>query len=168
MKRVYLSIFLIFCAINAFAGPPAIPPATGLTNAASVAITGGTITGTAKGSVTAASTGSLSAAQMKNTIINNYGQTDDATQSLDSFVSGIAFTAVLGTTVAKYWRLDPNGSELIYLVSSGTATSCGAGKYVGIASAAAGATLSCVSFQTGASAYSLLCAPVSGPWACEP
>jgi hypothetical protein len=158
---------------------------TGLTSASSVAITGGTINGTAIGATTPAAgtfttlvgwkdeviapaTGNITTAQMKGLIINNYGQTDDAALSLASFTKGLFFTVILGTTVAKYWRLDPNGSELIYLVSSGTATSCGAGKYVGIASAAAGATLSCVSFQTGASAYSLLCAPVSGTWACEP
>lgn len=114
--------------------------------------------------VTKAATGTLSATEMIGGVVNNYGQTDDATIALASMVSAKSFVVITGTTVAKYWRLDPNGSELIYLDGS----SCGAGKYVGVASVAAGYVLSCRSFQTGASAYSLYCSAVTGPWACEP
>lgn len=114
--------------------------------------------------VTKDATGTLSATEMIGGVVNNYGQTDDATIALASMVSAKSFVVITGTTVAKYWRLDPDGSELIYLDGS----SCGAGKYVGVASVAAGYVLSCRSFQTGASAYSLYCSAVTGPWACEP
>ena len=189
MKRIYLSIFLVLFAVNALAGPLAIlPPQVPVLDAncnqskyfaigklcadtddgklykgtgSAVEEVGGAAAAT---EVTKAATGTLAGTEMIGGVVNNYGQTDDATITVASMVSAKSFAVIMGTTVAKYWRLDPDGSELIYL----DGVSCGAGKYVGVASAAAGYALSCRSFQTGASAYSLYCSAVTGPWACEP
>ena len=108
-------------------------------------------------------TGNAAAIDMKGSIINNYGQADDAVISLPAIAKGYQFSVVLGTTVAKYYRIDPNASDSIYL--DGVTT--GDGKYVGVASASAGNALSCVAFQTGASAYDWYCSTVSGPWLAE-
>ena len=130
-------------------------------NPASVAITEGTVIIPA---IVKAATGNLTAAEMGGATINNYDQADDATLSVAACADGLSFNVILGTTVAKYYRFDPNSTELIYL----DGTSCGAGKYVGIASAVAGAAMSCKAFQTGASAYSWYCSVISGAFVCEP
>jgi len=109
-------------------------------------------------------TGTLTAAEMSGQIINNYGQTADTTMTMDAGVKGATFPVLLGTTVDKYWRLDPDASNTIYL----DGTSCGAGKYVGIASAVAGAAASVKAFQTGATTFDFYFSAISGAWACEP
>lgn len=110
-----------------------------------------------------ASTGSMSRSQARSGQINNYGQTNDTNVTLPAAAKGYAFDVVLGTTVAKYFRLTAGAGDAIYL----DAVSCGDGKYVGTASATVGAALSCRTFQTGASAYDYYCATISGSWACE-
>lgn len=104
-------------------------------------------TGNFTGSVSAgiprvvkAATGSLSAADLRGCLVSNKGQTDDATISLPAIAEGMHCLVCLETTVAKYWRLDPNGSEVI--IFDGTALA--GGYYVGIASAVDGAMLSVV------------------------
>ena len=114
--------------------------------------------------IVVAATGNLSAAQLSGTQLNNYGQTDDNTQSLAAIASGLSFDTILGTTVAKYFRLDPGASDSIYL----DGVSCTDGKYIGVASAAIGNAVSCKSFQTGATPdYDWFCVTVFGAWACE-
>lgn len=110
-----------------------------------------------------AATDTLTAIQVSGGLINNYGQTDDETLTLPAAAAGYSFTVILGTTVAKYFRLDPNASDQIYL--DGVAG--GDGKYIGVASAAAGASIVCKTFQTGASAYDWACYTVSGAWSME-
>jgi len=110
-----------------------------------------------------AATGTLTAAEMKGQTVNNYGQTDDVTLTMDAGADGLSFNVLLGTAVAKYYRLDPT-TVAIYL----DGTSCGAGKYVGIASAVVGAAMSCKAFQTGAPTYDYYCSAISGSWSCEP
>lgn len=105
----------------------------------------------------------LTATQCSGGLINNYGQAADVTLILPAAAAGLNFTVVLGTTVAKYFRLDPQAGDSIYL---GGATT-GDGKYVGIASAAAGAAISFVAFQTGATTYDWFAGIAAGSWVAE-
>lgn len=173
MKKAII-ILLLLCCGYAHAGNSCIYP-----DFSNVPITGGTINGTTIGATTPAAgtftvlkgnfpnlvkaaTGTLVADEMNGQTVNNYGQTDDVTLTMDAGADGLAFNVLLGTAVAKYFRLDPT-TVAIYL----DGTSCGAGKYVGIASAVVGAAMSCKAFQTGASTYDWYCAAISGDWACE-
>ena len=108
-------------------------------------------------------TDNISAAQCRGSIINNYGQANDAALTLPAIAAGMHFTVILGTTVAKYFRIDPNASDSIYL--DGVTT--GDGKYCQVASAAAGNAIQFVAFQTGASAWDWFAATVSGAWVAE-
>lgn len=113
--------------------------------------------------VKASATNTLSAAEMKGQQINNYGQADDALVELAAAAEGLNFDVILGTTVAKYYRLDPAAGDLIIL--DGVAGTDG--KYIGIASAVAGAAVTCRAIQTGAAAYDWACYTVSGAWVAE-
>ncbi len=106
------------------------------------------------------STGNLSTAEVSGTIINNYGQANDVTLTLPTATSGLSFMVVLGTTVAKYFRIKANTNDKIYL--DGTAGTDN--YYVGIASAAIGAMISFATFQTGASSYDWVATTISGTW----
>lgn len=108
-------------------------------------------------------TDNISADQCRGSIINNYEQADNAVLTLPAIAAGMHFTVILGTTVAKYFRIAPNTSDSIYL--DGVTT--GDGKYVGVASAAAGNAIQFVAFQTGASAWDWFAATVSGAWVAE-
>lgn len=169
MKRVILSIIIsVLLELPAAAGPfihggvnvdLASPGAIGSTTPAA-----GTFT-VLKGNfpnLVKAATGTLVADEMNGQTVNNYGQTDDTTLTLDAGADGLWFNVLLGTAVAKYYRLAPT-TVAIYLDGK----SCGAGKYVGIASAVVGAAMSCKTFQTGASTYDYYCSAISGAWACE-
>lgn len=134
---------------------PAVPGAIGET-------TPGTIRSLIKVIVKDA-TGSLSAVECSGTIVNNYGQSDDTTLTLPAAAAGLSFMVALGTTVAKYFRLDPQSGDKIIL--DGTAADDG--DYVGIASAAQGAAISFVAIQTGESAYDWVATSISGTWAAE-
>lgn len=87
--------------------------------------------------VTKSATGSLSAQEMRGCLITNKAQTADAVVSLPPVAEGLHGLVCLETTVAKYWRLDPDASEVI--IFDGTTLT--GGYYVGIASAVAGAML---------------------------
>ena len=108
-------------------------------------------------------TDNISADQCRGSIINNYEQADNVVLTLPAIAAGMHFTVILGTTVAKYFRIAPNTSDSIYL--DGVTT--GDGKYVGVASAAAGNAIQFVAFQTGASAWDWFAATVSGAWVAE-
>ena len=93
--------------------------------------------------------------------LTNQGQTDDVTLVLPPAQPGYSFCVVLSTTVAKYYRLDPNGTEVIYLQG----TACTGGHYVGITSAVVGACISLMSFyDEDNSAYAWLASVISGTW----
>jgi hypothetical protein len=94
--------------------------------------------------------------------INTFGQTNDTTISLLAIEKGMNFCVVIGTTVAKYLRVDPNASDSIYDGS----TTAGDGKYFGVTSAAAGQKICFEAFQTGASAYDWSISYL-GAWATE-
>jgi hypothetical protein len=106
------------------------------------------------------SNATITRAQSFGSIINNYGQSTDTTLTLLALESKMNFIVALGTTVAKFFKIKPNGSDVIVL--DGTALT--GGQNVVITSAAAGAQLQCYTIQTGASAYQLLCNSISGSW----
>ena len=108
-------------------------------------------------------TDNISADQCRGSIINNYEQADNTVLTLPAIAAGMHFTVILGTTVAKYFRIAPNASDSIYL--DGVTT--GDGKCVGVASATAGNAIQFVAFQTGASAWDWFAATVSGAWVAE-
>lgn len=94
--------------------------------------------------------------------INTYGQNADTTITLLAIEKGMNFCVVVGTTVAKYLRVDPNASDSIY---DGT-TTAGDGKYFGVTSAAVGQKICFEAFQTGASSYDWSVSYL-GAWASE-
>jgi hypothetical protein len=110
-----------------------------------------------------ASSGTIAVGEMKGQIINNYGQSGDVTLTMAAAFEGACFTVILGTTVAKYFRLDPDAGDKIYI--DGTADADG--HYLGIASAVAGAAVSFRAFQTGSSSYDWYASVVSGLWTME-
>lgn len=105
-------------------------------------------------------TGNLSVAEVSGTIINNYEQANDVTLTLPTATSGLSFMVVLGTTVAKYFRIQAGTNDKIYL--DGVAGSDN--EYVGLASASIGAMISFATFQTGASTYDWVATTISGTW----
>jgi len=136
-------------------------------------ISGGTIDNAAIGGTTAntiralvdedaePASDTLTANQCSGGQISNYGQTDDALIQLPTIAAGYSFTALLGTTVAKYYRIKAATNDKIYLDGVAGADN----GYVGVASAAAGNCVQFVSFQTGVGAYDWMAVSVSGPWA---
>lgn len=113
--------------------------------------------------VVKSSTATLTTAEVTGTIINNYGQSEDVTLTLPAAANGLTFMVVLGTEVAKYFRIDPNPNDKIYL--NGTAGADGG--YVGVSSAKAGNAISFTSFQTGTDTYDWLAVSIAGDWSAE-
>lgn len=104
----------------------------------------------------------LTTLQTSGVIINNYGQDTDVVNDLPAAAKGLNFIAILGTTVAKYYRfrcLDA-ANDKIYL--DGVAGSDDG--YVGVASAAIGNAISFVTFQTGSGTYDWFATTLSGTW----
>jgi hypothetical protein len=138
------------------AGTTTIPVWTASTGTGSPVLgTGPSITPQAYDGHAAASP---TAAQLSNAIVNNYGQTT-ANVSLTgpTPAAGMNFIMIAGTAQgANYWRYTSNTTN-VYLDGSGTAVT-----YVGFATPAIGNAISCFSFQTGASSYSLKCTTLSG------
>lgn len=110
-----------------------------------------------------AATANMTRRQAFGGLINNYNQANDTVITLPAIEKGMNFTVILGTTVAKYFRLDPNASDTIYL--DGVADSDG--HYCGVVSAAAGNAIQFVAFQTGASTYDWFATTISGAWIME-
>jgi hypothetical protein len=112
--------------------------------------------------VVKAVTGSLTAQECRGTLVTNKGQTLDATITLPALAEGLCFTYLAETTVAAYYRFDPNGSEVIRL----DGVELTGGYYVGVASAEAGQKLSFTAAYN--SAGSLIWDAVSaGPWTAQ-
>jgi len=109
------------------------------------------------------STTTLTTAEITGTIINNYGQSADVTLTLPAAAKGLTFMVIFGTQVSKYFRIQPNTNNQIYLNGIGI----GNGKYVGVSSVTAGNAISFSSFQTGSSAYDWLAVPISGNWVAQ-
>ena len=110
------------------------------------------------------STATLTTAEVKGTIINNYGQIDNITLTLPTAAKGLTFMVVLGTTATdKYFRIKADINDQIYLSGTGG----GDNKYVGVASAKVGYTISFSSFQTGDNTYDWLAIPIIGDWVAE-
>jgi len=110
-----------------------------------------------------AATDTLTIDQCYGGMINNYGQAADVTLTIPTISAGMNFDVILGTAVAKYFRLDPDANTLIIL--DGVASTDG--KYIGIAAAVQGAAVTCRAIQTGAAAYDWACYTISGAWAAE-
>ena len=102
----------------------------------------------------------LNANEVNGTIINNYGQTTDVTLTLPEAQQGMSFIVVLGTGVAKYFRIQANANNKIYL--NGVAGNLGG--TVGVASAGAGCAISFVSFKTSENTYDWLAVVIYGNW----
>ena len=108
-------------------------------------------------------TGGLLMSECLGTIISNYGQTNNVTLTLPAAFANGSFIVRIDTTVAKYFRLDPNGSEVQML----DGTDLGAGKYIGLTSAAKGAVLKYITLRTGESSYQWAAYTVAGNWTAE-
>ena len=108
-------------------------------------------------------TGNLLMSECLGTIISNYGQTNDVTLTLPAAFANGSFIVRIDTTVAKYFRLDPNGSEVQML----DGMDLGAGKYIGLTSAAKGAVIKYITLQTGVSSYQWAAYTVAGNWTAE-
>ena len=109
------------------------------------------------------SSGVLVESECLGTIISNYGQTSDVTLTLPAAFANGSFIVRIDTTVAKYFRLDPNGSEVQML----DGTDLGAGKYIGLTSAAKGAVIKYIALQTSVSSYQWAAYTVVGNWTAE-
>ena len=110
------------------------------------------------------STATLTTAEVKGTIINNYGQIKNITLTLPTAAKGLTFMVVLGTTATdKYFRIKAGTNDQIYLSGTGG----GDNKYVGVASAKVGYAISFSSFQTGENTYDWLAIPIVGNWVAE-
>ena len=102
--------------------------------------------------VTVAATGSLTAAQVNGSLITNYGQGAAATLTLPAAASGYNFIVVVSTT-GYALHIKAGASDKLYL--DGVALDDG--DKASLAVPALGNTLTCFTFQTGASAYDWIC-----------
>jgi hypothetical protein len=128
-----------------------------------VAVSVGTLTGLNKEIVKALS-GALSAAECSGTIVINTGMTDaDCTLTLPPAVVGLSFLCILPDVQSRYFHLDPDAGDSIYL--NGVTT--GDGKYVGVESGYLTATaLSIFAFTKGAG-VDWFAIPIYGAWVAE-
>lgn len=106
------------------------------------------------------SSATLSVEQVSGTVLNNFGQIADAVEQLPAIEAGLGFTVILGTTVAKYYRLQAATNDKIYL--NGTAGSNNG--YIGISSAAAAATIEFKAFQTDTGKWSWFAKTLTDTW----
>jgi len=105
-----------------------------------------------------ASTDTLTAAEVSSTIINNYGQAAENTQTLPAAAKGYNGMCVIGTAGAGAFHLKAGASDKIYL--DGTALDDG--DKVSLATPAVGDYFTFWTFQTGASSYDWIVTTGSG------
>jgi len=96
-----------------------------------------------------ASTDTLTADEVSGTLINNYGQSAENTQTLPAAAEGYNGMVVIGTAGAGAFHLKAGASDKIYL--DGTALDDG--DKVSLATPAVGDFFTFWTFQTGSSAY---------------
>lgn len=106
------------------------------------------------------STATLTAAEVKNTVINNYGQSAESTLTLPTAAEGMHFVYILGTA-AETSHIKADTSDKIVL--DGTALDDADKVSNNAGSSVIGESLECWSFQTGASAYDWTCTS-NGTW----
>lgn len=99
--------------------------------------------------VTQASTDTLTAAECKNSVISNYGQAAENTQTLPAAAAGLNGVVRIATAGAGAFHLKAGASDKIYL----NGTVLDDGDKVSLAAPAIGNKFKFESFQTGASAY---------------
>lgn len=99
--------------------------------------------------ITQAATDTLTAAEVSGTVISNYGQEAENTQTLPAAAAGYNGMVIIGTAGAGAFHLKAGAGDKIYL--DGTALDDG--DKVSIATPAVGNYFSFWSFQTGASSY---------------
>ncbi len=101
---------------------------------------------------TETATDTLTAAQVNGGIVSNYGQGAATTLTLPTAAAGYNFIVVVGTT-GNALHVKAGASDKIYL--DGVALDDG--DKASLATPALGNTLTCLTFQTGASAYDWIC-----------
>ena len=99
-----------------------------------------------------AATGDLTAAQVNGSLITNYGQGAAATLTLPAAAAGYNCIVVVSTT-GNALHIKAGASDKLYL--DGVALDDG--DKASLAVPALGNTLTCFTFQTGASAYDWIC-----------
>lgn len=102
-------------------------------------------------------TDTLTAAQVNGGIVSNYGQGAATTLTLPAAAAGYNFIVVVGTT-GNALHIKAGASDKIYL--DGVALDDG--DKASLATPALGNTLTCFTFQTGASAYDWICTSGGG------
>jgi hypothetical protein len=111
---------------------------------------------------TSANASTLTATQTSRTIINSYGRGEAQTVTLPAAATGMTFIAMVGTQHNSAWKIQRAGSDTITWSSGGTDT---AGKtYFQETNQAVGSRVSCITYKTGASAWTWLCGSVTGTW----
>jgi len=109
-------------------------------------------------STTKASSDTLSATQVRGGMITNYGQVAENTLTLPTAASGYNFILVVGTSGAGALNLKAGASDKIYL--DGTALDDADKARLEVPGV--GDTLTCFSFQTGATAFDWICSSGGG------
>lgn len=107
-----------------------------------------------------AATDALVAAECYGTIINNYGQGAENTQTLPAAAAGLSFLVIIGTAGAGAFHVKAAANDKIYL--DGTALD-DADK-VSLATPAVGNAATFFCFQTGEAAYDWYCSTINGTW----
>lgn len=108
--------------------------------------------------VTKASTDILTTTQVRGSIVSNYGQTATNTLTLPTAAAGYNFIVVVSTAGAGALNIKAGTNDKLYL--DGTALD-DADKAT-LTTPAVGNTLTCFTFQTGASAYDWICTSGGG------
>lgn len=111
---------------------------------------------------TSANASTLTATQASRTIINSYGRGEAQTVTLPAAATGMTFIAMVGTQHNSAWKIQRAGSDTITWSASGTDTT---GKtYFQETNQAVGSRVSCITYKSGAAAWSWLCGSVTGTW----
>jgi hypothetical protein len=107
--------------------------------------------------------GTLTVDELKNTVINNYGQTDTIDLILPPADNGLRALVIIGEESANHFRLLPATGDIIYMNNSTYTTSETQG--VGILTPVIGSALMLMSFQSDTVGdYNWLATPKSGDW----
>ena len=111
---------------------------------------------------TSANASTLTATQTSRTIINSYGRGEAQTVTLPAAATGMTFIAMVGTQHNSAWKIQRAGSDTITWSSGGTDTT---GKtYFQETNQGVGSRVSCITYKSGASAWTWLCGSVTGTW----